>query len=51
VKVTLGFWIVSTHVELEFLYITFDRILDELSISTSESIVLDNPAFSREARQ
>ena len=85
-KVTLVFWIASTHVELEFFHITFNRILlyrntfeladfvlrpyccrlsedcnnftfgdarvrDELSISTSESIVLDNPGFFREARQ
>jgi len=89
VKVTLVFWIAPTHVELEILYITFNRIMrsllyrntfkladvvlrpyccrlsedcddvifsdarvrDELSISTSEFIVLDNPGFSREARQ
>ena len=91
-KVTLVFWIAPTHVELEFLYITFNRIQvllycntfelefadfvlrpysncrrlsedcddftfgnardrDEFSISTSESIALDNPGFSREARQ
>ena len=80
------FWIAPTHVELEFLYITFNRNLlyrntfeladvvlrpycrrlskdcddftfgdarvrDEFSISTFESIVLDNPGFSREVRQ
>ena len=85
-EVTLVFWIVSTHVELEFFHITFNRILfyriifeladvvlrpycrrlsedcddftfgdarvrDEFSIPTSESIVLDNPGFFREARQ
>jgi len=27
------------------------RVRDEFSISTSESIVLDNPVFFREARQ
>ena len=86
VKVTLVFWIAPTHVELEFLYITFQshfalpqqvrtrelrletillpsprdcndftfddaRVRDKLSIFTSESIVLDNPAFFWEARQ
>ena len=87
-KVTLDFWIALSHVELEFLYITFNRILlycntfelanvvlrpyccrlskdcddftfgdarvrDEFSISTSESMVLDNrdPGFYCEARQ
>jgi len=86
VKVTLVFWIAPTHVELEFLHITFNlivlyrntfelvdfdlrpyccrlsedcddftfgdaRVRDELSIPTSESIVLDNPVFFREALQ
>jgi len=86
VKVTLVFWIAPTHLDLEFLHITFNRILlyrntfdladfvlrlcccrlsedcddftfgdarvrDELSISTSESIVLDNPGFFRKVRQ
>ena len=87
-EVTLAFWSVPTHVELEFLYFTFYRILlyrdtfeladfvlrpycrclskdcnnftfsdarvrDEFSISTSESMVLDNrdPGFYCEARQ
>ena len=84
-KVTLVFWIAPIHVELEFLYITFNHILlyrntfeladvvlrpychrlsedcddftfgdarvrDVFSIATSESIVLDNPGFAREAR-